>query len=182
MRIAREETAQAQEWAGAAFGPDRAPFSFVYGGESSAELLPKWSLGESARQISEQRTERTLTWTDPATGLQVRCVAVTYRDWPAVEWTVYLKNTGAEDTPILEDIQGLDARFAHVGEGEFLLHYHSGDWCHPDGYEPHRQLMPPNLRWNYAPEGGRASDTGFSWPSGGRGSGRAASRGMRGRE
>ena len=39
------------------------------------------------------------------------CVATEYADFPVVEWTVWLKNTGDKDTPLLENIQGLDARF-----------------------------------------------------------------------
>jgi alpha-galactosidase len=55
--------------------------------------------------LDAQRQECTVICTDPATGLEVRCVAITYRDFPTVEWTVYFKNTGSTDTPILWDIR-----------------------------------------------------------------------------
>ena len=163
MRITAAEIAAAHDWAQTALTAAAPPFSFTYDGRPSAELLPGWNCAEASRSLDDQRTERTLTWTDPATGLQVRCVSVTYRDWPAVEWTVYLTNTGAADTPILEDIQGLDAHFTRPEGGEFLLHYHRGDWCHADGYEPHTQLMTPHGRWHFAPDGGRASDRAFPY-------------------
>jgi len=35
-------------------------------------------------------------------------MAVDYADFPAFEWTVYFKNPGKQNTPILEKIQGLD--------------------------------------------------------------------------
>jgi len=38
----------------------------------------------------------------------MRCVAVRYSDYPTVEWTLWLKNTGAADTPVIEHIQPLD--------------------------------------------------------------------------
>ena len=58
---------------------------------------------ERAGNSDDQRTEHTLTWTDPKTGLEVRCVGIEYRDFPAVEWVLYVKNTGNKDTPILEN-------------------------------------------------------------------------------
>ena len=67
-----------------------------------------------------------MTYTDPRTGLEIRCVAVAYRDFPTVEWTVYFRNTGAVDTPILAGIQALDARWTRAGETGFLLHHELG--------------------------------------------------------
>ena len=67
------------------------------------------------RKLDEHRTERTSVWTDPATGLQVRCVGIEYDDFPTVEWTVHFKNTGANDTPILSDIQAVDLALARSG-------------------------------------------------------------------
>ena len=64
------------------------------------------------RELDDRRIEHTLTWTDPESGLVVRCVAIEYRDFPAVEWTLYFRNTGTADTPILENIQALDIDLA----------------------------------------------------------------------
>ena len=85
-----------------------APFSFVYGGKASAELLKEWKCERASRKLDEHRTERSSVWTDPSTGLQVRCVGIEYDDFPTVEWVVRFKNTGAQDTPILSDIQAVD--------------------------------------------------------------------------
>jgi hypothetical protein len=43
----------------------------------------------------------------------------------SVEWTLYFKNTGTGDTPILADILALDARFHRPGRGEFVLQGHT---------------------------------------------------------
>ncbi len=80
------------------------PFSFVYGGKASAELLQRWGAKRSHKKLDERRTEHTIVYTDHETGLVVRCVAVEYHDFPTVEWTLYLKNTGSADTPILSDV------------------------------------------------------------------------------
>ena len=61
------------------------PFSFSYGGKPSGELLKTWPVERAERRLDDTRTERIVTWTDPATGLQVRCLAVEYSDFPTVE-------------------------------------------------------------------------------------------------
>jgi alpha-galactosidase len=86
-------------------------FSFSYDGQSSAALLEQWKLDRQVKELDAQRTERTITWTDPKTKLVLRWAAIEYRDFPTVEWTLSFKNGGATDTPILADIQALDARF-----------------------------------------------------------------------
>jgi alpha-galactosidase len=145
------------------------PFSFRYGGKSFAELLPAWKLERSSRKLDEIRTERTLVWTDPQTGLQVRCVAVEYADFPTAEWTLCFKNTGAADTPILSDIQAVDLRLTRAGQGEFVLNHHAGDNCTPDSYEPKRLPLAAKSEHRFAPAGGRPTSVGFpyfnlEWP------------------
>ena len=163
MHITESELQQAHAWASAHFTRATMPFSFRYGERDSREFLPGWTFSETSRRLDERRTEITLTWVDPVTGLDVRCVAVTYRDFPAVEWTVYLRNTGAADTPLLELVQGLDARFARTPDGEFLLHHYSGDYYSADGYAPHTVLLTPGMQQRFAPEGGRASNVAFPY-------------------
>ena len=85
------------------------PISFVYGGQLSDDLLAAWPKKTARKKLDSSRTEHTFTWTDPHTGLEIRCVAVEYGDFPVAEWTVFFKNTGQADTAILENIQALDA-------------------------------------------------------------------------
>ena len=83
------------------------PFSFVYGRQASEGLLKVWPRETTVRELDDGRTEHTVTWTDPKTGLRVRLTAVGYAD-SVVEWTAYFTNDGKTDTPILDDIQPLD--------------------------------------------------------------------------
>jgi alpha-galactosidase len=131
------------------------PFSFVYNGKPSAELLKAWKLERSSRQLDAQRTQRTLVWTDPQTGLQVRCVAVKYADFPNVEWTLYFKNTGARDTPILEKVLALDTRIEKNGVGDFVLHHNKGTFVRADDFEPLTTTLKPNDELRFAPPAGR---------------------------
>ena len=72
------------------------PFSFTYDGRASAEAIKSWKMELASRKIDETRTEHATTWTDPATGLSVRCVAVEYTDFPVVEWTLRFPQRGNE--------------------------------------------------------------------------------------
>ena len=76
-----------------------------------AELLAAVAAEGPKQKLPKDRTQHTLTWTDAKTGLQVRCVAVEYADFPVVEWTVYFKNTGQANTPILANLQAIDTRY-----------------------------------------------------------------------
>jgi alpha-galactosidase len=140
-----------------------APFSFSYNGRSSAELLKEWPLERVARESGPSRTEHTLTWTDPHTGLQVRCVAVEYHDFPTVEWTLYFKNTGTNDTPILEGIQALELGLARGTNGEFLLHHNIGSPADGNDYGPLETPLGPQARKRIGGAGGRPTNTDWSY-------------------
>ena len=138
---------------------NRLPISFKYDGHSFAELSAGWSENHSERALDEQRQERVITLTDPKTGLEMRCVAVSYRDYPTVEWTVYFKNTGASDTPILADVNALDARWQREGAEEFLLHHEFGTFFpfSPTDFMPQASRLEPGQHSRFIPLLGRPS-------------------------
>lgn len=121
-----EPTSEARAWFERFSRADRLPFAFTYGGLPSTELLPTWHASYSSRTLESQKHERTVTYEDPKTGLEVRCVAITYANYPAVEWTVYFKNTGRADTPILTGIHALAAAWSSPNEKPYTLHYNLG--------------------------------------------------------
>lgn len=140
------------------------PFSFLYGGQPSDQLLATWPKKTATRQLDSFRREHTFTWTDPRTGLQVRCMAVDYKDYPVVEWTVYFTNMGKANSPILESIQGLDTQFERSTAGEFVLRGSKGDWDAPEGYQPYEDALPPDTTKRFAPDGGRPTNGPNGWP------------------
>ena len=129
------------------------PFSFTYDGQPSAKWLAEWPVTQESKRLDEARTQHVVQWTDPKTGLEVRCVAVDYADYPAVEWTVYFKNTGTTNTPIIENIQGLDARLERGEGGEFVLHGIKGDFMSAMSYEPYHLSLPAGSTANFSPRG-----------------------------
>jgi len=170
-----DEMAEARGWVAARFEsvpePQKAapPFSFTYAGKPSAELLKTWDLKRQKRRLDDQRTEHTVVYTDPKTGLAVRSVAVEYHDFPTVEWTLYFKNTGAADTPILEAIQSLDIECRRGAEGEFVLHHQTGSPCQPNDYQPFETALAPKAVKRISAAGGRPTNSdlpyfNLAWP------------------
>jgi alpha-galactosidase len=155
-----DELAEARRWAeklpGVGPSKDAAScFSFTYGGKSSAELLAQWERKQTSRRLDDQRTEQTLTWHDPKTGLEVRCISVVYADFPVVEWTVYFKNAGPADTPILENLQAVDVSFKRNGEGDYVLRTIRGDDCSAASYQPIVETLGKRTNRRFAAVGGR---------------------------
>jgi alpha-galactosidase len=145
------------------------PFSFKYGGHASSEFLGSWKLERQSQKLDAQRQQHVLTWTDPQTGLRVRCVGVQYLDYPTVEWTLYFQNTGAADSPLIEGIRAIDTSFSSSAQGDCVLRHHTGDKCTPDSYEPHREVLPARSQKKFANTGGRPTQEAYpfynlGWP------------------
>jgi alpha-galactosidase len=140
-----------------------APFSFVFDGKPSAALLPGWKKEIEQRKLDDHRTAHRLTWTDAASGLVLRCDAVQYDDFPTVEWTLHLKNTGPKATAVIENIQALDVQLARTSQGEFVLHHQTGDNFSAHSYEPHEVRLDPKGVQRYAPDGGRPTNGAYPY-------------------
>lgn len=143
--------------------PQTPPFSFIYGGTPSSELLNTWEVERSSHELDSRRVQHTITYRDPATNLVLRCVGVVYSDFPTVEWTLYFKNDGPEASPILENIQALDMRFNRVGYGEYLLHNAVGSPCMINDYQPLETPLPPKSEKRIGAAGGRPTNSDWSY-------------------
>ncbi len=145
------EQAALVEWCDIAFAlPVQAdavavPFSFRYGDLTSAELLPGWEAS-----ASETAGGRTLTFRDPATGLEVTCEVRSYDDFAAVEWVLRFHNAGDGDTPIIADIQALSTAFPLPREQPCWVHHAKGSDCAIDDFAP---LTTPFNPTTDAPQG-----------------------------
>lgn len=144
-------------------------FSFTYDGKPSTELLKTWELKRSSRKLDDQRTERTLTYTDPKTGLVLRCVGVEYSDFPTIQWTLYFKNTSDKDTPILADIQALDLQLERPAGNpdragtEFCLHHSIGGEFSAEANRPFDTTLMPGTKSQMTATNGRPTDKAMSY-------------------
>ena len=172
-----EEMGQAKSWIAAALsatsaGEGHLPFSFLYDGKPAIALMKTWTFQHSVKALDSQRMQHTLVGTDPRTGLVVRCVAVEYRDFPTVEWTLYFRNTAKVDTPILQNVLALDANFLDDGEGEIVLHHQPGSLCNRTEYQPLETVLKPGAPLQIATSGGRPTNSNlpyFNLANGGQG-------------
>ena len=138
------------------------PFSFVYDGKPSAEFLKTWKRNDTTEELVGGRMLRVLVFTDPKTGLEVTCTATEFTDFPTCEWTLAFNNTGATDTPILENIQAADLSVTRPEDPEFLLHYSCGANSTPTDYAPLETVLEKGSKRAFAPDGGRP--TNGAWP------------------
>jgi alpha-galactosidase len=134
------------------------PFSFVYDEQASDGLLAAWPKKAQSKKLDAVRTQHTITWTDPKTGLEVRCVAVEYSDYPAVEWVVYLRNTSTNNTPILSNVQAGDFMLSSRLPGQFTLYHAEGSDVHVTDFQPLQTELLANTSSSFACVGGRSSD------------------------
>ena len=139
------------------------PFSFTYDGKPSGDLLKSWTFSHAAKALDEVRLQHILTWTDPQTRLSVRMEGIEYRDFPTVEWTLYFKNGGASDSPILENIQAVDLKMTRGDRGEFLLHHGVGSPANGHDYEPLATPLSAKTTKHIGAAGGRPTNTDLSY-------------------
>ncbi len=163
-----EEMATTKEWIASNLGPEATahPFSFKYGDSTSADFLKDCEIEDSSEELDEHRTRRTLTYTDPQTGLEMRCVAIEYSDFPVVEWTLYFKNTGTSDTPILSDIRALEIGLdfeAEENADEVVLHHFAGGFAEASAYQPFQTVMGPGTSKRFSGAGGRPTNSDMSY-------------------
>ena len=146
------------------------PFSFTYGGRRSADSSRTGGWTRRRSESGEHRTTRTLVYTDPATSLTLRCEAVLYKDFPTIEWTLFLKNDGTKNTPLITDLKALDATFTRDADAatawkpapvrpwfrvERMSFPASSGGCVGEisDYEPLQTLLEPGHRCEFFPPG-----------------------------
>jgi len=139
------------------------PFAFTYGGRAPADLLETWGTERSSEKLDGNRRRWTLTYTDSKTGLELRCEAIEYRDFPTVEWTLYFRNSSSADTPIIEDIHPLDIHLERRDNSEFLLHHAVGSPSKNSDYGLLETVLGPNSVKRITAEGGRPTQSDLSY-------------------
>jgi alpha-galactosidase len=135
-------------------------FSFRYDGKNSDGLLATWPRVAATKKLDDLRTQHIITWTDPKTRLEIRCVAIEYADSPAVDWLLYLSNKGDKDSPIVEQIRPLDLQIESPGKAAFTIHHSLGDSNSGRSFAPLDDVLTPAKPGPLvlAPSGGRSSD------------------------
>ncbi len=140
------------------------PFSFRYGGVDSEKLLKTWQRTvEFKDKDAADRVQHRVTWSDPKTGLQVTATVSAFKRYPAVEWVLHFENQGKQDTPILENIQALDAMLQTGNANQVAtLHRILGDSADKQSFLPTETLLYGGVSVPLAPRDGQTSSTSIS--------------------
>lgn len=158
---ADDEVTYNQSWAEQVFSEtcpiEKLPFSFVYGGQPSSELIAGWKRTVEDRKIDEASRQRVLTLRDPKTGLEVRAVAIIYTDTPGVDWTLHFTNRGNNASPILEKVRTVDVALPVKSDKPVTLHRLYGSSAGPQDWLPYDEILPVGKRIDFAPVQGRSS-------------------------
>ncbi len=84
------------------------PFSFFLGGKSSREFLSSWNYSFTD-SVSPGRILHHIKWVNPGHTFEVSCLLTEFQHHSAVEWKLFFKNTGNQNSQRLENIESLDA-------------------------------------------------------------------------
>ena len=134
------------------------PFSFVYGGKPSSELLPTWKQTASASKNDRGEPVQVVTYAEPKTGLEVSCRVTRYADFPAVDWTLYFTNRGKSEAPILEKVNAADVGLRVPPDVSVVLHrMHGGTANEAIDFLPFEQTVTADKQIDFAPVQGRSS-------------------------
>ena len=132
------------------------PFSFRFGGKSSADLLAIWERREK-QQSSAECDLRTITYTDRQSGMEVQCEVKTFKDFPGVEWVLRFTNKGKAISDMLESVLPLDLDMG-LPAGDVVLHRANGSRAGPTDFVPIDEKLAPDASVKMAPNGGKSSD------------------------
>jgi alpha-galactosidase len=156
-----DDLRQSRRWTEHFFSaPENIPLSFLYNGKKVRGIPAEWNPVSRTHRIDANILETVFEGTDPQTGLHLRVECLHYTDYPVVEWTAWLTNTGSSPTPIISDLQGLDGTF--VGAAPLLNHC-NGDFNSETGYTPQDTPLQHGKALTFAPNGGRACDGAFPY-------------------
>lgn len=157
-----DKTMDVERWIKRQFGRGHVPpFSFLYDGQPSAKLLPKWKHSMQRLEPSENsQVAYLVSYTDPKTGLRVQCEVKGWTDYDAVEWLLRFENTGSVATPQLSCVQTLDLGLLHP-QSSSTVYYANGSNAARTDFAPREQSLSPGDTLSMQPQGGRSSDTAF---------------------
>ena len=135
------------------------PFSFVYGKKKSSDFIRSWQYkAEKVESFVANEEKFVYTYTDPSTGLVVKCTVTCFTDFPAVEWVLHFSNPSGKNTPLIEKVAVVDYSFISNDNGTFILHHARGSNAQRTDFQPLDETMQVGKNIYMTPSAGRSSD------------------------
>jgi alpha-galactosidase len=132
------------------------PFSFGLDQRPASELMRTWRRESASNTAQSGSVVHILSFTDPVSGLVVRCEVTEFLNHPALEWVLHIENKGAHETALLEAIRPLDLVLSTATNGP-ILHYARGAVCSFDDFQPLTETVKPGQPIQLQAGGGRSS-------------------------
>ncbi len=136
--------------------PEKLPVSFLYAGKCCCGL----PAGKSESRFLDANIVETRYTAQLDEDVRIVAEIETYRDYPAVEWTVWFENTGSKTSGLLENVNAADLLFC--GSGAKVI-TNNGDFCSVEGYTNTCTELTPGVTVEQSPRGGRACDSAFPY-------------------
>ncbi len=159
-------------WNEANLGPDAIalPISLFCGGKELfrssylGHALPPahmkgWKISRIWKELDKNRLQKIFSFQELMTDLEIRLELIEYRDFPVLEWIVYVKNNGSQESPLIDYLMGFNARVDCQPEGEFVLHHNAGSFTGMSAYAPFTTPIEKGRYRTFGAYHGRPSDT-----------------------
>ncbi len=110
------------------------PFSFMCGGRSSREWIQRENVRRDTGEWRDGKRVHLLRWSDRESVLSCIMELTEFSDFPAMEWVVYLRCDGTEETAPLRDFKALDTSWKCAADGDMpeLRRAYGSDGRHDD--------------------------------------------------
>lgn len=159
LKVTEAEKASCREWFNKSLlTPGVAPaYDFTVGGKKLSRSLKDWdfSVGDESAEGAVFRGGKTtyITLTHKKSGLVATVEATIYENNATCEWTVFIKNTGDTDSPVIRDFYAADC---DIPTGKSVLYVSKGSNNEADDFELQKTLVSP-LPMRFNANGGRTS-------------------------
>ena len=124
------------------------PFSFQCGKRSSREWVKIETANiESGDWKDDQTRTHTLTWKDDQSALACEMRLTEFREFPAFQWVVHLRNDAKTNSAKVHDFWGIDTSWNATAGAMPVLHRSVGSPGHEDDFQFRSEVM-HNSMWD----------------------------------
>ena len=124
------------------------PFSFRCGDRSSRDWVKVEMANIQSGDWQKDKTRvHTLTWKDDKTSLSCEMKLTEFRNLPAFQWVVYIRNNGQSDSAKVHDFWGIDTHWNAADGAMPILHRSVGSPGHEDDFQFRSEIM-HNSMWD----------------------------------
>ena len=145
LEITEAEKTACREWFNSnILATDNPAYDFTAGGKKLKNHLQDWeiSAGDTGRNGEKFKNGKTsyINLRHKKSGLTATVEATIYDDYATCEWTVYIKNNGNSDSPVIKDFYAADCVF-DTGISE--VYFSKGSEPAPDDFELMKSAVCP---------------------------------------